>query len=60
MKPYGREHNLKGSGPWKKDHHPRPKKLWINWWEDIVDLLPRTTIKHNVKKEIDRDRERDV
>jgi hypothetical protein len=55
MKPYGRERNLKGSGPWKRDYHVRPKKSWVNWWETIVDLLPRTTIKQRVKKEIENE-----
>lgn len=55
MKPYGRERNLKGGKPWKIDVHP--KKGWINWWEDMVGLIPRTSIKSLWKREVDRDRE---
>jgi len=53
MKPYGREKNLKGSGAWKTDAHP--KKGWMNWWENTVQLLTRTAIKNRVKKEIEND-----
>jgi hypothetical protein len=55
MKPYGREKKLVGSGPWKKDYHPKPKHTVQNWWENIVSLLPRSTMKANVKKEIERE-----
>jgi len=27
------------------------KRKMINWWENIIDLLPRTTIKKQWKKE---------
>lgn len=55
MKPYGRERNIKGSGAWKKDHHPG--KGWINWWETMADLLPRTTIKKNWKREVEEEKD---
>lgn len=53
MKPYGREKKLQGSGPWKKDCHP--KSGYINWWEDMCDFLSRGRIKQIVKKEIDKE-----
>ena len=52
MKPYGREKKLKGGKPWKIDNHPKPKHLWINWWEDMCDYLSRSRMKHLVKKDI--------
>lgn len=53
MKPYGLEKNLKGSGVWKKDHHIHENNRKVgNWWEDANNILPRTTIKQNIKKEI--------
>ena len=52
MRPYGRTKKIKGMG-WKKDVHP--PKGYINWWEDICDFLTRGAIKHQVKKEIDKD-----
>jgi len=53
MKPYGREKNIKGSGIWKQDYHP--KKGWHNWWEDMADFLTRSEIKRRVKKEIEKE-----
>lgn len=56
MKPFGREKNLKGSGVWKKDYHIHHKNRKVsNWWEDIVNNLSRTTIKQNIKKDINRE-----
>lgn len=52
MKPYGREKKVKGLR-FKKDIHP--KKGFINWWEAICDLIPRSTMKLKWKKEIDNE-----
>lgn len=52
MKPYGRDKVISGGNNWKIDRHPRPKKKWINWWEDITDYLCRSTMKQNLKKEL--------
>ncbi len=52
MKPYGRIKNVKGSGSWKKDYNIRPKKIYVNWWENIIKLSSRTTIKNIYKKDI--------
>lgn len=54
MKPYGRCKNIKGSGRWKIDYHVH-KKGFVNWWENICDVLPRSTMKRNMKKEIDKE-----
>jgi len=53
MKPYGREKKIKGCGKWKLDYHViiRNKKIG-NWWEDMNTIVPRSTIKQNVNKEI--------
>ena len=48
MKPFGRDRNLKG-GESKRDNHPRGGDK--NWWEDIQNLTPRTTMKEKWKKE---------
>ena len=53
MKPYGRERNVKGGKPWKKDVHP--PKGYINWWESMIDLLSRSSIKRKWKKEINQE-----
>ena len=52
MKPYGREKKLKFPG--KRDWNIRENgKKVLNWWEDPdTTIIPRTTIKANVKKEI--------
>ena len=55
MKPYGRDKNLKSTGNWKVDNHARPKRIWKNWWEDMVSPLKRGAINHNVKKEIENE-----
>ncbi len=49
MKPY----RLGGKArfPHKKDC--RPFKDWINWWEDIQNLVSRHTMKQKIKKEIE-------
>lgn len=49
MKPYGRLKTVKFHC--KRDNHP--PKGWINWWEDMAECLPRTSIKGLVKKQID-------
>jgi hypothetical protein len=50
MKPYGREKKLKGSDSWKKDYHP--KKGYVNWWENICELLTRSRMKQIWKKSV--------
>lgn len=50
MKPYGQEKTIRFPG--KRDAHP--KKGWRNWWEGIVDLLTRSTMKQRLKKELDQ------
>lgn len=52
VKPYGREKYVSGGNNWKKDFNIRPKKKFKNWWEDVCDLLPRSTMKANIRKEI--------
>jgi len=49
MKPYGREKKIKGCGKWKIDMHP--KKGFMNWWESMSTILPRTTMKIIWKKD---------
>jgi hypothetical protein len=61
MKPYGREKKVKGSGSWKKDYHVHQDgKRLQNWWEDMCNYLFRSTMKQNVKKEIDKELEEDI
>ena len=55
MKPYGREKHVSGGNKWKKDVHIRPKGKFQNWWEDICQLLPRSTMKSKAKKEIEEE-----
>ena len=54
MKPYGREKHVSGGNNWKIDFHIRPKRKLKNWWEDICAPLSRTTMKANVRKEIEQ------
>lgn len=49
MKPYGRIKIVKGS-LWKKDIHP--PKGHKNWWEDICDPIPRSTMKLKFKAQL--------
>ena len=46
MRPEGRKVI---TAKWKRDYHP--KKGWINWWENICDLIPRSIRKQKFKKE---------
>ena len=56
MKPYGREKNLKGSGPWKRDYHVRKAGRKIaNWWEDMCDVVSRMTMKRMTEREVDEE-----
>ena len=48
MKSYGRI-TVKGS-LWKKDIHP--PKGHKNWWEDICDPIPRSTMKLKFKAQL--------
>lgn len=50
MKPEGRK---MVKFPAKRDVHP--KKGWVNWWEDICRLIPRSTRKQKLKKEIENE-----
>lgn len=50
MKPYGREKHVSGGNNWKRDYHIMPKRKFQNWWEDICQLLPRSTMKAKAKK----------
>lgn len=52
MKPYGREKFVSGGNEWKIDYH-FVKREFSNWWEDICQLLPRTTMKSKCKREIE-------
>lgn len=52
MKPEGRKIAKFNA---KIDVHPRPKRKWINWWEDICRLIPRSTRKQKLKKEIENE-----
>lgn len=53
MKPYGREKHVSGGNNWKIDFRIRPKRKLQNWWEDICQLLPRSTMKAKAKKEVE-------
>lgn len=51
MRPYGRIKKIKGLN-WKKDYHPRSKKKWRNWWEELNTIVPRSTMKQKWKQNI--------
>ena len=52
MRPYGQEKMI--TAPYKRDNHVHIKGRKIeNWWEEICDPIPRKTIKHNVKRQIE-------
>ena len=53
MKPYGREKHVSGGNNWKIDFHVRSKRKFQNWWEDICQLTPRSTMKANIRKEVE-------
>lgn len=55
MKPYGREKHVTGNNTWKIDFHLHPKHKIMNWWEDICRLIPRSTMKQKLKKEIENE-----
>lgn len=56
MKPYGREKHVTGGTVWKKDVHVRKNGRKIeNWWESICKLVPRSTMKLNCKRNINKD-----
>ena len=55
MKPYGRIKNIKFAS--KTDGHYKENNRKIkNWWEAQDNIVPRTTIKQIVKKEIQNER----
>lgn len=61
MKPFGREKNIKGCGKWKTDCHPKKLgKGWYNWWEDFDTIIPRPTMKHNLRKEVEKEIDENV
>lgn len=45
MKPYGREKKIKGCGQWKHG----------TWWHEWETTVPRTTLKANIRKEVEED-----
>lgn len=51
MRQYGLIKKVSGHRA-KKDYHPRPKRIYKNWWESICAPLPRTTIKSRLRQEI--------
>ena len=51
MKPYGLGNKTRF--PHKTDCHP--PKGWINWWEDIQNIISRKTMKQDIKKELEND-----
>lgn len=54
MKPYGRDKHVSGGNDWKRDYHIHQNGRKVeNWWEDICQLLPRSTMKANVRKEVE-------
>ena len=53
MKPYGREKMYKN--PSKQDHRINPKKMWVNWWEQVCGLLTRGRMKHDWKQQVKKD-----
>jgi len=58
MKPYGREKKIKNGWGYKVDCHPKKLgKEWVNWWEDMCTIITRSTMKQNLKKEIDKELE---
>lgn len=58
MKPYGREKNLKGGGAWKRNvkfTKKFPKRIYRNWWEDIIQPLSRGALKQRWRKEMKKE-----
>jgi protein associated with RNAse G/E len=55
MKPYGRDKRVKF--PSKIDHrlHEKGRKL-LNWWEDILSNLSRSTMKQAWRKDVNQSR----
>ena len=49
MKPYGLGSKIRF--PHKKDCHPR--KGYINWWEEIQNIISRHTMRQIIKKKIE-------
>jgi len=58
MKPFGINKTTPGSGTWKTDYHLHDKnhRKIGNWWEYFAEnTLARTTVKKNVKQEINKE-----
>jgi hypothetical protein len=53
MNPYGIGNKLKGR-PYKRDYHHHPKRLWKNWWEDIVEISKKRE-RRNGKQQIEKE-----
>lgn len=51
MKPYGRNLCIKGHTDWKLNY-PGLKRI-KNWWEDLNTIECRTTMKLNIKRDIE-------
>lgn len=51
MRQYGLIKKVSGHRA-KKDYHPRPKRIYENWWESICAPLSRTTLKARVRQDI--------
>jgi hypothetical protein len=52
MKPYGRVKTVKGR-TFKKDFHP--PKGYVNWWENMLDYVSRSTLKRDAMDEAQQD-----
>lgn len=39
--------------PYKVDVHPQPKKIYVNWWENLDMDVSRSTIKFLIKRMIE-------
>ena len=49
MKPYGQNNKLSAN---LVDNHPRPKRIYVNWWEKDVSII-KNREKQKSKKEIE-------
>ena len=60
MKQFGLEKKVSGAqhgrNPWKVDYHLHENGHKLeNWWEGFCNLVSRTTMKHRIKREIERE-----
>ena len=50
MKPYGQGKKLSANFP---DHHPHPKRLYVNWWEvEICPVTSKKRARQNAREDI--------